>query len=189
MTSASSLAAALFATAATLASFQAVATHERFHKDRNDPNSKSGFFAATDPTYVKECGSCHFPYSPGLLPVRSWELHMKRLEKHFGEAVALQPATHEAILRYLTENAADRSPYEGSQYYMAKVDPGATPYRLQDVPLHREMHRIIQEVISIKAKVKVRTLTNCNACHQWAPEGSFANSELFVPGLTPMPRR
>jgi hypothetical protein len=31
----------------------------------------------------------------------------------------------------------------------------------------------------------VRSLTNCNACHQFAGDGSFANSELFVPGLTP----
>ena len=165
------------------------ASHERFHKERNVPDSKNGFFAATDPTYVKECGSCHFAYSPGLLPVRSWELHMQRLEKHFGEVVSLNPAAKETIQRYLVENAADKSPYEGSQYFMAKIEPDKTPYRLMDVPLFREMHRIVLEVINRKQKIKVRTLTNCNACHQWAAEGSFANSELFVPGLTPMPRR
>ena len=161
----------------------ALASHERFHKESKD--SKGGFFAATDPTYVKECGSCHFPYSPGLLPARSWELHMERLEKHFGEVVTLQPATRDTVKRYLVENAADRSPYEGSQYFMAKVKADATPYRFMDVPLYREMHRIILEVISIKTKVKVRTLTNCNACHQFAADGSFANSEMFIPGLTP----
>jgi hypothetical protein len=37
--------------------------------------------------------------------------------------------------------------------------------------------------------VKVRTLTNCNGCHQYALEGSFGTSELFIPGLTPAPRR
>jgi hypothetical protein len=174
---------------AALASLDTFASHERFHRERNAPDSTNGFFPATDPTYVKECGACHFAYSPGLLPARSWELHMQRLEKHFGEAVSLAPATREAIRAYLLQHAADNSPYEGSRYYIAKVDPNATPYRFLDVPLHREMHRIIQEVISVKSKVKVRTLTNCNACHQWAPEGSFANSELFIPGLTPMPRR
>ena len=174
---------------AGLASLEASASHERFHKDRSTPNSTEGFFAPTDPTYVKECGGCHFAYSPGLLPARSWELHMQRLEKHFGEVVSLPPATKDAIRAYLVQHAADNSPFEGSRAYMARLDPGATPYRFQDVPLHREMHRIIQEVISMKTKVKVRTLTNCNACHQWAPEGSFGNSELFIPGLTPMPRR
>ena len=176
------LATALFL-AAGFAGSGALASHERFHKD--SPDSKGGFLAATDPTYLKECGSCHFAYSPGLMPARSWDLHMERLEKHFGEVVALAPGTRETIRRYLVENAADRSPYEGSQYFMAKIDAGATPYRFMDVPLYREMHRIIREVISIKSKVKVRTLTNCNGCHQLAGEGSFATSELFIPGLTP----
>ena len=174
---------ALLLVATGFAGSSALASHERFHKESKD--SKGGFFAATDPTYVKECGSCHFAYSPGLLPARSWELHMERLEKHFGEVVTLQPATRDTVRRYLVENAADRSPYEGSEYFMSKVKADATPYRFMDVPLYREMHRIILEVISIKTKVKVRTLTNCNACHQFAADGSFANSEMFIPGLTP----
>jgi hypothetical protein len=182
----SHLFAATLLIGAGLAGPCALASHERFHKASKD--SKDGFLAATDPTYVKECGSCHFAYSPGLLPARSWDLHMARLEKHFGEVVTLQPATRDTIARYLAENAADRSPYEGSQYFMARIKADATPYRFLEVPLYREMHSIIQEVISIKAKVKVRTLTNCNACHQFASEGSFATSEMFVPGLTPRVR-
>jgi hypothetical protein len=110
------------------------------------------------------------------------------MEKHFGESVVLPEPAREAVRRYLTENAADRSDYAGSQLFMERLDPKATPYRLMDVPLYREMHRIMIEVISIKTKVKVRTLTNCNACHQYAPEGSFGNRELFIPGLTPQRR-
>jgi hypothetical protein len=34
----------------------------------------------------------------------------------------------------------------------------------------------------------VRRLTNCNACHQMADEGSFGNDELLIPGLTPSTR-
>ncbi|TRZ56674.1 MAG: hypothetical protein D4S02_15065, partial [Rhodocyclaceae bacterium] len=26
----------------------------------------------TNATYVKECGACHFPYQPALMPARSW---------------------------------------------------------------------------------------------------------------------
>jgi len=138
--------------------------------------------------YAKECGACHFAYSPGLLPVRSWELHLNRMEKHFGESVVLPEPARDAIRRYLTENAADRSDYAGSQIFLERLDAKVTPYRLMDVPTYRQAHRIILEVISIKNKVKVRTLTNCNACHQYAPEGSFGNRELFVPGLTPLAR-
>ena len=165
------------------AALPAGAANDLFWKDK--PGSMNGFIAATDPTYRKECGSCHFAYSPGLLPARSWERHMSRLEKHFGENVAIAEPARTTILRYLTENAADQSPYNGSKVMMERVEPGQTPYRFMDVPLFREMHRIVLEVINRKQKLKVRTLTNCDACHQWAPEGSFGNSELLVPGLTP----
>ena len=171
-------------TMAAIAAFTAHAANDRFYKD--SPGSMHGFLAARDPLYVKECGSCHFPYSPGLLPARSWELHMKRLEKHFGESIALPPATQDAISRYLAENAADRSKFEGSLTFMERIDPKRTPYRFQQVPLFREMHRVVLEVIDRKPKIKVRTLTNCNGCHQAADEGSFGYEELLVPGLSMM---
>jgi hypothetical protein len=173
--------AVLFTTCVLLAS-GAHAANDRFWKDK--PGSMHGFLAATDPTYVKECGSCHFPYSPGLLPARSWERHMQRLDKHFGESIQLPEATRAAVHSYLTQNAADVSRYEGSLTFMEDVRPDMTPYRFQDVPLYRQMHRIVLEVIDLKPKIKVRTLTNCNGCHQRAAEGSFGIDELAVPGLT-----
>jgi hypothetical protein len=177
--------AVVLAMLAGLAAGSAQAANDLFQKD--DANPRNGFLVATDPTYVKECGACHFAYSPGLLPARSWELHLNRMEKHFGESIVLPEPARDAIRRYLVENASDRSDYAGSQVFMERLDAKVTPYRLMDVPTFRQAHRIILEVISIKSKVKVRTLTNCNACHQYAPEGSFGNRELFVPGLTPMP--
>ena len=39
--------------------------------------------------YGQECGSCHFPYQPGLLPAVSWERIMGGLEDHFGENAEL----------------------------------------------------------------------------------------------------
>lgn len=170
-----------------LLALPALAANDLFQK--NGPNdTRNGFLAASDPVYVKECGSCHFAYSPGLLPARSWTLHMERMGKHFGETIELDPAVRATISRYLTDNAADRSSYEGSAIFMRRLPADETPYRLREVPMFREMHRIMLEVISIKSKIRVRTLTNCNACHQYAPEGSFGYHELFVPGLTPYPR-
>ena len=111
----------LTALVAALAILPAGAADDRFFKEK--PGSMNGFLAATDPVYVKECGACHFAYSPGLLPQRSWELHMQRLDKHFGESIRLDPKTHDAVRRYLTENAADRSPYEGSRTLLERLDP------------------------------------------------------------------
>ena len=45
----------------------------------------------TDPTYRDTCGACHFAYQPGLLPCRSWEGILERLEEHFGDPVDLEP--------------------------------------------------------------------------------------------------
>ncbi len=164
------------------ASGSSLAANDRFYKDT--PDSKRGFVAATDPLYVKTCGSCHFPYSPGLLPARSWVRHLDRVDKHFGESIKLAAEEREALQRYLTANAADVSPYEGSQLFMERIDPASTPYRFRDVFLFREMHGIIINVIEVKPQVKVRSLTNCNGCHLAAERGSFGTEELFIPGLS-----
>ena len=172
---------------AALAAAGADAADDRFWKDK--PGSTHGFLAASDPLYVKECGSCHFAYSPGLLPARSWELQMKRLESHFGENVNLDPGTRAQSQAYLVDNAADRSGYEGSRVFMERVEADQTPYRLRDVRLFREMHYIVTRVMNTDPRVKVKTLSDCGACHQLAAEGSFGNSELAVPGLTRTTRK
>jgi hypothetical protein len=169
--------------AALAASLAAVAADDRFDK-RSSPDSKMGFVAARDPLYIKECGSCHYAYSPGLMPARSWVRVLDRMDKHFGESVRLDAATRAKLEAYLASNAADVSPYEGSKAFMERIPAALTPYRFSNVPTFREMHTVVREVISTKTKVKVRTLTNCNACHQKADEGSFGLSELYIPGLT-----
>ncbi len=35
--------------------------------------SKKGVTPVNDKLYLEECGACHFPYQPGLLPMRSWQ--------------------------------------------------------------------------------------------------------------------
>lgn len=158
------------------------AADDRFHKKTAD--SMMGFMPAADARYVKECGSCHFPYSPGLLPARSWIRDMEGLDRHFGESVRLDAATRAEIVDYLTKNAADVSPYEGSKVFMEMIPATYTPLRFMHVPKFRQMHTVIREVINTKSKVKVRTLTNCNACHVKADAGSFGLEEMYVPGLT-----
>jgi mono/diheme cytochrome c family protein len=160
------------------------AADDRFHK--KTPDSMMGFLAVRDALYRKECGTCHFAYSPGLMPARSWVLQLDRMAKakHFGESVELAPDTRAKILDYLTRNAADVSPYEGSKTFMERIPASQTPYRFSGVPLFREMHTVIHEVINTKNKVKVRSVTNCNACHRKADDGSFGNDELYIPGLT-----
>lgn len=167
---------------AVFATLSAGAAQELFFKENAE--SRNGFLAARDETYVKECGSCHFAYSPGMLPVRSWEKHLSRLDKHYGENVNVAPDALSRLRAYLTQNAADVSPYEGSKVLMERLEPDITPQRITFVPHLATHHRVILEVLKINAKVTVRTLTNCDACHQRAADGSYGNDELMIPGLS-----
>jgi hypothetical protein len=171
----------LLLAAALAASFAAGAADDRFYK--RTPDSMGGFLPATDAAYVKECGSCHFPYSPGLLPARSWIVQLDRMQKHFGENIQLSPEARAKLQEYLTKNAADVSPYEGSKIFMERIPASQTPYRLSNVFKFREMHTVVWEVINTKPKVRVKNLANCNACHSKAAEGSFGLDEMHVPGL------
>lgn len=160
---------------------KAHAIDELFEKSPADPNS--GFLAVRDAAYQKECSACHFTYSPGLLPARSWSQTIDRLDKHFGENLDLGAATKDAIRRYLVDNAADSSPYSGSKVLMESLPDEFTPLRVQSVPRIRASHRVMREVIARNFNVKVRTLVNCDGCHQQAQAGDFSLRELRVEGL------
>src|SRR5690606_37122372 len=43
--------------------------------------------------YQEECGACHLPYPPGLLPAASWQRIMQDLAHHFGTDASLDAAT------------------------------------------------------------------------------------------------
>ena len=46
--------------------------------------AQSGVKPVNSKLYIKECGSCHFAFQPGLLPEKSWVKIMNNLENHFG---------------------------------------------------------------------------------------------------------
>ena len=47
--------------------------------------------------YIKECGSCHFPYQAGLLPANAWNKMMANLENHFNSDASLSPENFQTI--------------------------------------------------------------------------------------------
>ena len=67
-----------------------------------------------DPAYKAECGSCHVPYPPGLLPASSWQQLMSRLDKHFGSDASLDAKLHAEISRYLAAHAGRPAERAGS---------------------------------------------------------------------------
>jgi len=136
-----------------------------------------------DDTYNEECGSCHFPYQPGLLPAASWKklLDAKALEDHFGENAELDNDMRMQLLSFLERNAADKSYFKRSRKIMASLH-GKTPLRIIEVPYIQAKHEDLTDK-HIKNNPEVRSLSFCDACHQEIVKGRFDDDTVRIPGF------
>jgi len=139
--------------------------------------------AVTDKDYIEECGSCHFPYQPGLLPEGSWRKLMDAtaLEDHFGDNAELDEDIRAHVLDVLVKASADKSNYKRSKKIMASLRDDKTPLRITEVPYIKNAHHEIPTKL-IKDNSKVKSLSYCNKCHQKADEGSFDDDTVVIPG-------
>jgi hypothetical protein len=126
-----------------------------------------------NPTYEKECGSCHFAYQPGWLPERSWRRLMGSLGNHFGESAEISASTRDAITAYLSSRAADHSSNLRSREIMAVIPPGETPTSITKVLYVGGIHGGFLDP-DFKGKPEAKTLAQCSLCHQRAQRGWFA---------------
>jgi hypothetical protein len=141
----------------------------------------SGVAPVADARYARECGSCHYAYPPGLLPARSWQKLMGNLADHFGDNAELPPEDVAAITGFLTKNAADRSNYRRSARITDSISARETPLRITQVPYIAGKHDEIP-VSLVTGNPKVRSLSNCTACHTRAETGSFSERDINIPG-------
>lgn len=125
-----------------------------------------------NPTYVKECGSCHFPYQPGWLPERSWRKVMSSLHEHFGENATLKPAQRDEVVAYLAEGSADRGRSRRSREIMQAIPQGATPVTITGVLYVGGIHGGFLD-LAFRGEPQVKTLAQCPICHQRAERGWF----------------
>ncbi len=173
-------AALLLAFCATSGSFPAAAVDDRFDATKYD---KGGFAPAKDPTYLKECGACHFAYLPGTLPARSWHAIMAKSDDHFGESLSLPPHLAMQIEQYLAANAADHSDYRGSALILDRLEDNVTPMKIIRLPYIRQRHQVIRKLLNDHPQNSIKGLSNCTDCHPRAAEGSFVYREVVVPGI------
>ena len=120
------------------------------------------------PTYRAECGSCHVPYPPKLLPAQSWRDLMARLDRHFGSDASLDAKTSEEISRYLAANAERRD-----------APPGAEPRITETRWFHKEHDQEVPATMWKSAAVKGPA--NCAACHTRADDGEYSERTLRLP--------
>ncbi len=141
-----------------------------------------GVAPVENPQYLEECGSCHFPYQPGLLPARSWTKVMSGLDNHFGENAELPPDDVKSLTDYLLQNAADHANYKRSKKIMKSLRAEDVPLRVSQTPYLIEKHNELSRKM-VQDNPKVGSLSRCGACHTKAETGSFSESEIQIPGF------
>lgn len=127
--------------------------------------------------YKEECGACHMPYHPSLLPAQAWTTLMAGLGDHFGEDASLDPATVEEIRNWLVANAAEQWDTKAAHWFAAR-DP-ADPLRITATPRWKQIHRHIAPAVF--ASPEVGGKGNCAACHGDAASGLFAPQKIHIP--------
>jgi len=125
-------------------------------------------YTATDPTWKAECGSCHVAYPPALLPAASWRAVMAGLDKHFGTDASLDPATHARITTFLERNAGRE-----------RGAPAKPPLRVTETRWFVHKHDEVPG--AVWKSVKVKSPSNCAACHTGAERGDFDEDNLRIP--------
>ncbi|HZP85387.1 MAG TPA: hypothetical protein VFB54_01105 [Burkholderiales bacterium] len=135
--------------------------------------------APADPTYVKECGSCHIAYSPELLPSRSWQRVMGGLADHFGESATVDAETQKRITDYLTAHAAEKGTNEQSVQIMRSLRADETPLRITQVPYIAGLHAAALEDLR-GGTPRPHTLAECGVCHYKVQAGNYTDRQYSV---------
>jgi cytochrome b len=127
----------------------------------------------------EECGSCHLPFYPSLLPSRSWTRILAEQDQHFGTDLGLDAPTSAALLAFLNANAAEKHLTEAGVKIDRSVSPDVSPLRITETPYWIKKHRDIKDADWRAPKVKSKT--NCDACHLDAIAGTFEDAAMRIP--------
>jgi len=134
--------------------------------------ASSQVLAPTDGTYVKECGACHMPFSPELLPADSWRKVMAHLGDHFGDIAKVDPATQKAITDYLVEHSAEKADNRESREVMRSLRGQEAPMRITQVPYIAGLHAAVLDPLW-NGHPRPKTLAECGVCHTKASSGEY----------------
>jgi cytochrome b len=128
-------------------------------------------------TYRAECGACHWPYHPSLLPRTSWALITNQLDDHFGEDATLPPEQVREIAAYLDAYAAEAWDTEAANR-LANVS-ASEPTRITRSSYFMTKHSGIDPAVFKRRDIGSRS--NCIACHQDANTGRFDDQAIAIP--------
>lgn len=131
--------------------------------------------------WQEECGSCHTPHHPSLLPERSWSTMLQQQNDHFGEDLALDEEGIQSLSQFLNLHAAEHAYSEAAWKISNSIDHNLAPVRITSTTYWREKHQQLQPAIwnlpSVNGKVE------CGRCHQDAESGTFHDRAVQLPGV------
>ena len=121
------------------------------------------------PKYQQDCGACHVPYPPTLLPEPSWQRIMGNLGRHYGVDASVDAATTKDLSAWLAK-------YAGNGKRATKAPPED---RITRSAWFRNEH---DEVNAATWKLPaVKSPSNCGACHTKAGQGDFNEYNIRIP--------
>ena len=133
---------------------------------------------ARDTVHINRCGSCHLPYSPGLLPIQSWAAIMTGLDAHFGTLVDLSEEDSAHILAYLDKYAL-RKGQATIMGQLAENLPDSVVLRITELPVFVELHSNAAELLGFE-KQDQAPLDTCESCHRAAASHIFDKALLGI---------
>jgi mono/diheme cytochrome c family protein len=132
-------------------------------------DDKSSSRAPLLPKFQQECGACHAPYAPGLLPAASWQRVMGGLGKHYGTDASLDAATTGELTTWLLANAGT-----GKRGREAPPEDRIT----RAAWFTREHREVSAATWRLPA---VKSASNCAACHTQADQGTYRERDIRIP--------
>src|SRR6266404_3955686 len=126
---------------------------------------------------VEQCGDCHHPFHPSLLPRASWAVMMANLADHFGEDASMPRAKQEEITAYLERYAAEAWDTRAAQRF--KFTSPNEPLSITATPAWQGFHRHLDPAVF--SSLSIRARSNCVACHSDADSGRFDPQAISLP--------
>lgn len=138
--------------------------------------------------YYSECGACHEPYPPFMLPESSWERIRGDLSNHFGEKIApnmkkgenrISLNDQKVIFNFLKHNSADKSTREVSVKVMKSLNGARGRKSITKIRFWKDTHAHIPYEVFKSDKVKDKS--NCFACHNNFEKGMLEDIDIKIP--------
>lgn len=145
-------------------------------------NTKTDVAPVNNQLYIKECGSCHFPYQAGLLPANAWNKMMTNLKNHFNSDASLNEADLQTLTKYLNDNSAEKNmQYKRSNRIVSSLAKNQIPDSISTTPYMIKKHEDIRKDLITQNEVK--GLFNCIACHKTADKGIYGERDINIPNF------